>query len=156
MKSIPKLSLLVLGALSIIVGLLFFVGGADGSIEVGGESIEVPKYADPLIYWSYILLALSLVVTVGLLLFQYVEHLKTDFKAAIKSLIAVAILAVIMLISFFAGSGEEMKIIGYEGADNSGFWAQFTDMCLYATYILIGGVLLALVGSAVYKQMLRK
>lgn len=156
MKSIPKLSLLVLGALSIIVGLLFFVGGADGSIEVGGESIEVPKYTDPLIYWSYILLVLSLVVTVGLLLFQYVEHLKTDFKAAIKSLIAVAILAVIMLISFFAGSGAEMTIVGYEGTDNSGFWAQFTDMCLYATYVLIAGVLLSLVASAVYKQMLRK
>jgi hypothetical protein len=44
-----------------------------------------------------------------------------------------------------------MDIIGSEGTDNGGFWAQFTDMCLYTVYTLGVIAALAIVGSYIYK-----
>jgi hypothetical protein len=155
MKSIPKISLLVLGILSLIIGVLFYVTGENGSIEVGGETIGVPVYTDALIYWTYFLMVLSVVVTLGILLFQYFVSIKTDPKTAVKSLIAVGFLALILVISYFAGSADKMEIVGYEGTDNSGFWAQFTDMCLYSMYTLMGAAFVAIIGTGVYKQIKR-
>lgn len=150
MKSIPKIALLTLGALSLIIGILFYVGGTSGSIEVGGDSIDVPTYTETLIVWSYILIGLTLFFTLGAVVLQFVEKVKKDSKSAIKSVAAVAALVVILLISFAVGTSEIMTIVGYEGTDNSGFWAQFSDMCLNSMYFLIGVAALAAVGSSVY------
>ena len=51
------------------------------------------------------------------------------------------------------GSPEKISIIGYEGTDNFGFWAQFTDMIIYATYALFIAIIGTIAGAGIYTKL---
>lgn len=153
MKSISKISLLVLLILSVIIGIVFYAAGSSGSIEVGGESLDIPTYTETLMNWAYFLMGLTVFVTLVSAVMQYIQTIKVNPKNAIKSVVSVGLLIVVLLVSFFVGSGEKMDIIGYEGVDNEGFWAQFSEMCLYSMYVLVAIALLAIVGTSVFKKI---
>lgn len=150
---ITKITLWVLFAVSIVVGALVFVGGDATPLEVGGESLWQPKFTDALIYWTYVLLALSLLITVVLSLMQFVQSFIANPKKGAKTLCILVAFVAVFVISWFVGSAEEITIVGYEGTDNMGFWAQFTDMCIYSIYILASGTVLALLGSVIYSKI---
>ena len=59
----------------------------------------------------------------------------------------------IFVISWFLGDAGRLDIIGYEGTDNEGFWAQYVDMVIYATGILGVGTLAALLGTSIYSKL---
>lgn len=151
LKSLPKISLLVLLALSAVVGVLFYVGGSADSIYVGDEAITVPKFTDSLLYWSYILMGIAAAITIIIQVASFISKLKESPKAAIKSLLVIVALVVVIAGSFLLGSGDKIEIVGYEGVQNSGFWAKFTDMSLYSIYILLIGTVLAILGTSIYK-----
>ena len=151
LKSLPKISLLVLLALSAVVGVLFYVGGSADSIYVGDEAISVPKFTDSLLYWSYILMGVTADITIIIQVVSFVLKLKESPKAAIKSLLVIIALVIVIGGSFLLGSSNKIEIIGYEGMQNSGFWAKFTDMSLYSIYILLIGAILAILGMSIYK-----
>jgi hypothetical protein len=153
MKSLPKISLWVLFGLSLLIGLLFYFGGNSGSIQSGGEAIEMPTYVNPLIYWAYFLIILAIAITIGFLVIQFILKLKDDSKAALKSLVALVGVALLIIVSFFLGSSEPIQITGYEGTDNSGFWAQFTDMCLFSMYALVTVAFLSIFAVGLFKQV---
>jgi hypothetical protein len=46
-----------------------------------------------------------------------------------------------------------MEIIGYEGTQNEGIWAQVTDMFIYTTYTLLVLIILSIVGSKIYTAL---
>ena len=48
---------------------------------------------------------------------------------------------------------EKLDIIGYEGTDNQGFWAQLSDMMIYACYALVAGVVGCIVWGAIYTRV---
>jgi hypothetical protein len=50
------------------------------------------------------------------------------------------------------GSDEELPIIGYQGIDNVGFWSRFSDMMIYASYFLLGGIILTIAGTTLYSN----
>ncbi|HPW96691.1 MAG TPA: hypothetical protein PK557_06995, partial [Paludibacteraceae bacterium] len=61
-NKISKISLWVLFAISMVIGVLFFVGGST-QIDIAGNMWNSPKFTDALIYWAYTLCILTVVIT---------------------------------------------------------------------------------------------
>lgn len=149
---ITKVTLWALFAISIVVALMLAFGGDNDPLEVGGDMLWNPKYSDALIVWGYALVGLSLLITVVMSLVQFVQTLINNPKKGMKSLAIIVVFCLVFVVSWFVGSADEVKIVGYEGSDNVGFWPQFTDMVVYSIYTLAIGTLVALIGSALYSK----
>jgi hypothetical protein len=54
-KLIPKITLWSLLALGIVFIALFFLGGSNGSLEVAGDFLDIPRFSDAFLIWNYIL-----------------------------------------------------------------------------------------------------
>lgn len=152
-ERISGMSVLLLGLVSVFLVILIYVGGNAESIIVGEDSLTVPKFTDPLLYWSYFLLVLTLGITLLLTLVGFVKKLIDSPVSALKSLIPMILFVLIFVISWFLGSADKISIIGYEGSENFGFWAQFSDMLIFSSYALFIGLALTIVGSSVYKKL---
>jgi hypothetical protein len=46
-----------------------------------------------------------------------------------------------------------MSIIGYEGTQNEGTWAQLADMFIYSIYTLFVVILVTIFGSRIYTAL---
>ena len=149
----PKILAYLLVILSGIFVAMIYVGGNAESLEVGGELLTVPKYTATLLYWSYFLIGLIVVITLLLIVLGFVKSLVANPLSAIKSLIPLIIFILIFVVAWSLGSAEKISIIGYEGTENEGFWAQFTDMVIYASYTLFAAVVLAIFGARVYTSL---
>ena len=149
----PKILAYLLVILSGIFVAMIYVGGNAESLEVGGELLTVPKYTDTLLYWSYFLIGLIVVITLLLIVLGFVKSLVANPLSAIKSLIPLIIFVLIFVVAWSLGSAVKISIIGYEGTENEGFWAQFTDMVIYASYTLFAAVVLAIFGARVYTSL---
>ena len=84
-KLIPKVTLLVLMLVGILAAVMFFVGGSEGSLEVAGDFLNIPKFTDTLLYWIYVLVALVILVTFGFVIAKLVETFKVDPKRGLAS-----------------------------------------------------------------------
>ena len=151
--NISKFTILVLGIISVILVALIYFGGNAESLIVGEDSLTVPKFTDPLIYWCYFLIALTICITLGLTLIGFIKKLIESPKDGLKSLITLAVFVVLFVVAWLLGSSEKISIIGYEGTDNVGFWAQFTDMIIYATYALFVAIIATIAGAGIYTKL---
>ncbi len=146
------ISVLILGLVSVLLVVLMYVGGNAESLMVGEDALTVPKFTDPLLYWSYFLLALTICITLFLTLFAFVNQLKASPASALKTLLPLIAFVLIFVVSWFLGSGEKLSIIGYEGNENEGVWAKFSDMLIYASYALFAGLAFTIVGASLYRK----
>ena len=154
-KSISKIALLTLMAIGVIVSILFYVGGSEGSLEVAGDFLDIPRFTNLFLIWNYILLALVCCITLGVVCWEFSKLYKVDKKKATRSLGVVVGFICLLLICWFLGSPAEVKIIGYEGADNVGNMARLSDACLYLTYILTVATIGALVWGVIHTKRLK-
>ena len=152
-KLIPKVTILVLMLLGILAAVMFFVGGSEGSLEVAGDFLNIPKYTDLLLYWNYVLVAVVVLVTFGFVFAKLIETFKVDAKKGLLSVGVILAAVGLCALCWWLGSPEKIEILGYEGTDNVGFWAQYSDMCLWATIIFSAATVLALVGSIAYSKI---
>ncbi|MCQ2348741.1 MAG: hypothetical protein MJZ65_06115 [Paludibacteraceae bacterium] len=155
-KMIPKIALWVLMGLGIFVSVLFYVGGSEGSLEVAGDFLDIPLFTNAFLTWNYILVALVVLITFGVVVREFMKTYKVDKKKAMKSLFVVIGAIVLVLVCWFLGSPEELNIIGYEGTDNVGAMAQLTDACIYLTYILVLATIVSMVWGIIYTKKLSK
>ena len=88
--NISKITILALGVISVILVALIYFGGNAESLIVGEDSLTVPKFTDPLIYWCYFLIALTICITLGLTLIGFIKKLIESPKDGLKSLITLA------------------------------------------------------------------
>lgn len=153
-KLIPKivLWLLILAGIG-VVGLFFFGGDLAEGHEVAGDILPIPTYSDVLLYLTYALVALVILVTFGFVLVKYGVSFKTDVKGALKTLGVVVAAVVLCWLCWHMGSDAKVDIIGYEGTENVGFMARLTDAIMYLTYILTGATIVTLVFGAVYSKI---
>ena len=151
--NISKFTILVLGIISVILVALIYFGGDAESLIVGEDSLTVPKFTDTLIYWCYILIALTIFITLGFSLYGFIKKLIESPKDGVKSLAVIAIFVILFVVAWMIGSPEKISIIGYEGTDNVGFWAQFTDMIIYATYALFIAIIGTIAGAGIYTKL---
>lgn len=154
-KLIPKISLWVLMVISIIFTVMFFAGGANGSLEVAGDFLDIPRFTDLLLEWTYVLLGLACLITLGVVVWEFAKNCKHDKKKAISTLAVVVGFAILIVVCWFLGSPEKIEIIGYEGTENVGAMAQMTDAMLYMTYILFAATVVALIWGVIYTKRLK-
>jgi len=139
----------VLIALIIVVLGLFFGVGYDNPM---GE-YNAPEHTETLILLMYAMLAVCVLVTVIGGLAQFALSLKDDPKGAVKSLIALALFAGVLVVAYVMGSDAPLAM-----ADGSQYtdatWLKLSDMMLYAIYLLLGitGVATLINLSGIFKR----
>ncbi|MDX9747621.1 MAG: hypothetical protein RBT57_03875 [Paludibacter sp.] len=151
-----KLIGLALVILSFLLLLAFFgtLGqGSESLTSASGEAIHVPLLTDVIIYWGYLLFGLAILVAVGVALYKFVKSLISNPAGAMKSVLPILLFVGIFIISFLVGSGEKMSIIGYEGTQNEGIWAQVSDMFLYTFYALFAILIVTIFGARIYTSL---
>lgn len=152
-ERVSGLTVLLLGIISVILVALMYIGGNADSLVIGEETLTVPKFTDPLLYWSYFLVVLAIGITISLTIYGFVKTLIASPASALKTLIPLILFAVIFIVSWMLGSAEKISIIGYEGTENVGFWAKFSDMLIYSSYVLFLALLVTIVGASIYRKV---
>lgn len=155
-KLIPRISLWILLALSVVFTVMFFVGGSNGSLEVAGDFLDIPRFTDLLLEWTYVLFGLACIVTLGVVVWEFIKNCKYDHRKAISTIVVVLGFAILIVVCWFLGSPEKIDIIGYEGTENVGTWAQITDAILYLTYILFGATVVTLIWGFIHTKIRNK
>ncbi len=115
----------VLVGFSFLTVILFFVGATD---------------VDLMLRWTYVLLAATLATAI---IFPLVNMFQNP-KAALRTLIGLAIVAVVCGIGYALGNDNPVTTAGGDVYSNSAL-LKVTDMGLYVTYIAFAGALLAIV-----------
>ena len=138
--------------ISIVVMALFYLGGQVPAHEKIAADMSQPKYIDIVLYWSYIILAITVVVWLLFSIFGFFKQLKESPKKAIAGLLVLAVFAALLFITYTIGSGKLLDIPGYEGADNNPTTLKLTDMWLYSSYVMLGLNFLALVFLPLIKR----
>ncbi len=151
-NKIPTYLLLILFAVSVVIMLMFYLGGGS-MVDINGEEWNQPTYTNLLLNWTYTLCFATIAITLLVSVVKFVMNFIESPKKGVKSLLVICLFAAVFVVSWAMGSEETLDIIGYDGTDNSGVMARFTDMCLYATYILVAGTILSGLGSALYSKL---
>lgn len=151
---ISKVTLGVLMLIGILAALIFFVGGNEAEgYEVAGDILAVPNYTNLFLFTNYLLFALVLCVTLYFVIKGFVETCKVDMKKAMSQLAVVVGIVLLFVVCWIIGSPEKLDIIGYDGEDNQGFWAQLSDMMIYVTYVLLAATVGTICWGAVYTRI---
>ena len=152
-KLFPKVTLWVLMLVGIVATAMFFLGGSEGSLEVAGDFLDIPKFTNVLLYWIYALVVLVILATFGFVLAKLVETFKVDPKRGLTSVLVVLGAVALCALCWFLGSPEKVEILGYEGADNVGNMARMSDAIMYLVYILTASTVAALVWGVIYTKV---
>ena len=154
-KLIPKITLWVLIGLGVIASVLFYLPFSEGTLEVAGDFLNIPRFSNLFLVWNYILVCLVVLITLGVVCWEFVKTYKVDKKRALNQLFVVLGFVVLVVVCWLLGSSSEVKIIGYEGQDNVGPMAKLSDACLYLTYILTCATLVALVWGVIHTKRMK-
>ena len=151
-QKVSGLALVVMFAAILIVLALFFFGGdAEGAAVMAGVDPEMwqPAYTDALLFLNY---TVFIVAVVGAAV-SFVHFLVCNPKSSMGSLYVLAGSIVVLAITWFLGSPEKINIIGYDGTDNVGTWAQISDMFLYSLYALFTIAVAAMLLGGIKKKL---
>ena len=154
-KMLPKITLWSLLALGIAFIALFFLGGSNGSLEVAGDFLDIPRFTDAFLVWNYILFALVVLITLAVVIVEFVKNWKTNRRKAYMTLGVVCGFVLLALLCWFLGSPEKIHIVGYEGTDNEGAWAQLADAVIYACYFLIAATIGTMIWGIIHTKRLK-
>ena len=154
-KLLPKITLWVLLIIGVIFSVMFYAGGSAGTHEVAGDFLDIPRFSDLFLTWNYILLAIVILVTLGVVIGEFIKNCKYDKKKAFASLGVVVGFIALIALCWFLGSPEKIEIVGYEGTDNQGFMAQLSDAIIYLCYILAGGTIISMIAGLIYTRTLK-
>ena len=152
-KLFPKVTLWVLMLVGIVATALFFLGGSEGSLEVSGDFLDIPKFSDVLLYLIYALVVLVILATFGCVIAKLVETFKVDPKRGLTSVVVVLAAVGLCSLCWFLGSPEKVEILGYEGTDNVGNMARLSYAMMYLVYILTASTVAALVWGVIYTKV---
>lgn len=137
--------------MAVSVGLLiYFYSSLSGVPEGADFETEMATYGNALdlfMYWAYILFAIAAVAAIG---FPLVK-LFTQPKEAVKTLISVAVIAVIVFIAYSLADDKVLDLTGYEGPDNVPETLKFAGTLLWTTYLLFGIAILSILYVEVSK-----
>lgn len=129
-----KMSYYVLYALFAIIGIVLVLFFGVGFNNPNAAGLNEPQYTDALIYLKYALAAITVVLAVLAGLFQFISSLKDDPKGAVKTIIALALVAALIIVCYSMGSAEPILVNGEPYAEEG--WLKVTDMFLYSMYAL--------------------
>ena len=129
-----KVSYYVLYALFAIIAIVLVLFFGVGYNNPNAAGLNEPQYTDALIYLKYALAAITAILAVLAGLFQFGQSLKDDPKGAVKTVIALVLVAALVIACYAIGSTEPIMVNGEPYADE--MWLKVTDMFLYSMYAL--------------------
>ena len=150
LNKIPRISLYVMAGVTILIALLYFVGGSD-KVDINNNSYDQPVYTNLLLIWTYILVGLSVGLTLVFVIAKFVLNTIENPKSAIKPLCILVGGFLLFVIAYSLGDGTPLKLIGYEGTSNVYSWLKVTDMFLYVIYTLSFSVFGVIIYTGVSK-----
>lgn len=133
--------------ITLAVIALFLFGGQVAPEQKLVADMSQPAFTDIMLYWAYILLALTVVALILFAIFGFFKSLKTSPKSAMGGLLVMVALIAVLGISYALGSGELLNIPGYDGPDNNPSTLRMTDMWIYAMYFMLVVSILAMLIS---------
>lgn len=149
-RKISSSVLLILMVVSIAVCLAFFFLG-DVTLDPAGN--KVYAYTDYMLYWTYALVIITLIVTAFFAITSLVQGFRINPKKALRSLLFFVFFIAIMVISYAIGDSTSMAVNEDSAAYNTPFWLKTIDMCLYTSYALIALIVVAMIWGAISKKL---
>jgi len=132
-------------ALTLVFALLFYVGGVvEGT---AGTRYEEPKVTNSFIFYTYILIGITLLLTI----FFSVRNLILNPKGLRMSLIALGIGVVLVIIAALLADDTVLNLPHYKGKGNVPRTLFWTDIGLYVAYFLTALAIIAILYSEVSK-----
>ena len=147
-----KVSYYVLYVLFAIIGIVLVLFYGVGFDNPNAAGLNEPQYTDALIYLKYALAAITVALAVLAGVVQFVSSLKDNPKGAVKTLIALALLVAVIVVSYAMGSTDPVMVNGEPYNDT--FWLKTTDMFIFSMYILGAGAAVATIinMSGIFKK----
>ena len=137
--------LLAIVVLAIVAIITFFVGGYVDPTAAKPE----PKFTDLLLYFTYAVFILSVLVLLGFAIFGFIGKLKSDPKGALGGLGALIGLIVLLGITYAIGSTEKLSLGSSAQMYNTDSYLKISDMWLYSIYVLFALTVLALIWGGI-------
>ena len=136
-------------AVSVVLAVIFFINS--GNIDPEAAKTEQIQQVGPILnyflLWAAVLVGLTAFLTLA---FPIGKMILNPRKAA-KTLIMLVIFAILIFIGWSFASDELLSIPGYDGNDNTPERLKLAGTALYATYLLLTGVILSIIYSEVSK-----
>lgn len=146
-------TVLIIGVvISIVVLGLFYFGGQAAPEDLVAGDLDQPRFTDLILYWSYFLLGITVVVLIGFAIVDFFRKLKENPKRALSGLLVLLVLVALLVITYFIGDGTLLNIPGYTGSDNVPPMLKMTDMWLYSSYFMLVVTLLAMIVLPIFKR----
>lgn len=144
LKRLPFLVLLVISAISVIL-----IGTLVANISSDTLDATMNNWININLGWAYVLLFLA----VAILIVFSVYQMAADFKSSKQGLIGVAFVFILFGIAYLFGSNEYPTFFGVEKFIENGTITpsivRIIDTALYATYLMFGIAIVALIYSSV-------
>jgi len=135
----------VLMAFTLIFAVLFYVGGVVPGTE--GTRYEQPKVTNSFIIYAYILLGLTLILTIFFTVRNFVLHPKN-----IRMTLVILVLGIVLIgIAALLANNTVLNLPHYKGKDNVPRTLFLTDVGLYVAYFLLGIAFLAIIYTVISK-----
>ena len=138
---ITKVLLWVLIALSLFFALMLFINTS------GTETTWIQNS----LVFTYVLLGIAAVSTILFSLYIFVMKLLAKPKKAIVTLIPIALIGLVLLISYSSASSELLDMPNYDGVDNVPGQLKWSGAGLIMSYVLFGLAIIAILVSSVMK-----
>ena len=144
--------LLAIVVLAILAIIAFFVGGYVDPTAAQPE----PKFTDLLIYFTYGVFILAVVVLIGFSVVGFAGKFKSDPKGALSGLGALIGLIVLLGITYAIGSTDKLPLGSSAQMYNTDSYLKFSDMWLYSIYVLFALTVIALIWGGIRGALSKK
>ena len=152
-RKLSSMTLLVLTALSVIIFLVFFLGGS----TVDAKNNTDYKFTGLLLFWGYFLFCATTVAALFFAGRSLLTDKSKDKVASRAGMIAVCVLLVSLVLGYLIGSGDTIKGLNEASQTyNTSGWLKVTDMWLYSIYVLFIATVGAVVWGGLSSRLLKK
>lgn len=137
----------ILLAVSVLLVVIFYVknGSVNPDESVSKQMSDLGPILNNFVYWTYFMVAVAVFFT---LIFP-IAQMFSNPKSGLKTLISLAMLALVLFVAYQLADDTIMQLPGYTGKDNIPSTLKLTGMGIYTMYIMLAGALLAMVYSSV-------
>ena len=147
-----KMALIIGVIVSLIVMGLFYLGGQVPVQEKIAADLSQPKFTDIVLYWSYVLLVITIAALILFAIAAFFKQLKESPKKALSGFLVLVGIAALFVVTFLIGDGTLMNIPGYDGSDNTPKTLKMTDMWLFSSYVMLVLTFLAILFLPLIKR----
>ncbi len=134
--------------LSVIVLAAFYFGGV---VDPNLNKKE-PVNTSLLLYWTYTVFAIALVLLVLFGGMQFLSTLKSRPKSALASLAVLVAFLAMLGITYAMGDTTALANINVDSAQyNVPKWLKISDMWIYSIYITLGLSIIAIIAGSIKK-----